>query len=96
MWNSTGDERRGGRGGGGFNRDRGGDFGEKGERRRRGEGDMNNNHEGGDADGDEKKTREFYIPPEPTKDETELFSTAISSGINFSKYDNIPVKVRRM
>lgn len=54
---------------------------------------MNNNHE--DADGDEKKTREFYIPPEPTKDETELFSTAISSGINFSKYDNIPVKVSR-
>lgn len=56
---------------------------------------MNNNHEHGDADGDEngKKAREFYIPPEPTQDEKELFSTGISSGINFSKYDNIPVKV---
>lgn len=56
---------------------------------------MNNNHEAGDANGDEngRKAREFYIPPEPTKDENELFSTGISSGINFSKYDNIPVKV---
>ncbi|XP_033150896.1 ATP-dependent RNA helicase vasa [Drosophila busckii] len=62
-----------------------------GERRRRddGGGDFNNN-EGEDG---EKKAREFYIPPEPTTNETELFSTGICSGINFSKYDNIPVKV---
>ncbi|KAH8404418.1 hypothetical protein KR222_011468 [Zaprionus bogoriensis] len=86
--NQDGEERRGGRGDGGFNRERG----EKGERRRRDEGDMNNNvGEGGEENG--RKAREFYIPPEPTKDENELFSTGISTGINFSKYDHIPVKV---
>ncbi|XP_060663857.1 ATP-dependent RNA helicase vasa [Drosophila nasuta] len=66
---------------------------EGGERRRReGAGDMNNNHADNGEEG-EKKAREFYIPPEPTNDETEMFSTGIMSGINFSKYDNIPVKV---
>ncbi|KRF98680.1 uncharacterized protein Dwil_GK18312 [Drosophila willistoni] len=60
------------------------------ERRRRDENDMNNN-EGGDDE--EKKPREFYIPPEPTTDEAEMFNSGIASGINFSKYDNIPVKV---
>ncbi|KAL7739671.1 hypothetical protein ACLKA6_012226 [Drosophila palustris] len=73
------EERRGDRGG--FNR-----------RRRDGEGDMNNNQDENGEEG-EKKAREFYIPPEPTNDETEMFSSGISSGINFSKYDNIPVKV---
>lgn len=56
---------------------------------------MNNNQEDGGEDC-EKKAREFYIPPEPTNDETEMFSTGISSGINFAKYDNIPVKVCRV
>lgn len=82
---------RGERGGerGGERRDRGEGGGY--ERRRRNEDDdLNNNNEYGD-DGDKK--REFYIPPEPTNDETEIFSSGITSGINFSKYDNIPVKV---
>jgi len=59
---------------------------------RDGEGDMNNNQDENGEDG-EKKAREFYIPPEPTNDEVEMFSSGITSGINFSKYDNIPVKV---
>lgn len=45
------------------------------------------------GDGPEKP-REIYVPPEPTNDLAEMFSTAISSGINFDKYDNIPVEVR--
>ncbi|XP_033248483.1 ATP-dependent RNA helicase vasa [Drosophila miranda] len=82
---------------GGFNRDRGerGDGEERGERKERrrrnddDEDDLNNNKDGENED----KKREFYIPPEPSTDEAEIFSTGISSGINFSKYDNIPVKV---
>lgn len=54
---------------------------------------MNNNHDDAGEDGEKQKPREFYIPPEPTNDETEVFSTGISTGINFVKYDNIPVKV---
>jgi len=84
-----GEERRGGR----FNRERG-ERGEKGEggfeRRRRNDDDVNNNNEVGENG---EKPREFYIPPEPSNDETEIFSSGITSGINFSKYDNIPVKV---
>nr|4D25_A Chain A, BMVLG PROTEIN [Bombyx mori]4D26_A Chain A, BMVLG PROTEIN [Bombyx mori] len=34
-----------------------------------------------------------YVPPEPTNDETEIFSSTISSGINFDKFDHIAVKV---
>lgn len=48
---------------------------------------------GGDTDigfRDEKQ-KEFYIPPET--DENEIFNSCISSGINFEKYDHIPVKV---
>ncbi|EDV57999.2 ATP-dependent RNA helicase vasa isoform X2 [Drosophila erecta] len=90
--NEDGEERRGGRGGG-FNRERG-ERGEKGEggfeRRRRNDDDVNNNN---DIIEDGEKKREFYIPPEPTNDATEIFSSGITSGINFSKYDNIPVKV---
>ncbi|KAH8306702.1 hypothetical protein KR044_007184, partial [Drosophila immigrans] len=79
---------RRGDGDGGFRARR--DDGER--RRREGVGDMNNNQDENGEEG-EKKAREFYIPPEPTNDETEMFSTGILSGINFSKYDNIPVKV---
>ncbi len=32
-----------------------------------------------------------YIPPAPPEDEDELFKT-IEAGINFDKYDKIPVK----
>ena len=39
----------------------------------------------------EKKPREIYIPPPPPEDEDELFKT-IEAGINFDKYDDIPVK----
>lgn len=42
------------------------------------------------------KPREFYIPPDPTEDENEIFNTGISSGINFDKYDKIPVNVSRL
>nr|QFQ59538.1 vasa [Clogmia albipunctata] len=47
---------------------------------------------GGD-DGAESKPKEVYIPPEPTEDEDEIFASGINSGINFEKYDKIPVKV---
>lgn len=39
------------------------------------------------------KPKEFYIPPEPSTDEREIFNTGIASGLNFKKYDKIPVKV---
>jgi probable ATP-dependent RNA helicase DDX4 len=42
---------------------------------------------------DPPNPRELYIPPEPTDDETTIFSGGISCGINFNKYDNIQVKV---
>ncbi|EDW11775.1 ATP-dependent RNA helicase vasa isoform X2 [Drosophila mojavensis] len=75
-----------------YNRERGGD--ERRHRDRDGDGgDMNNNRDDVGEEGEKQKAREFYIPPEPTNDETEVFSTGISSGINFAKYDNIPVKV---
>lgn len=37
----------------------------------------------------DEKPKEFYIPAE--KDDQEIFNSGISSGINFDKYDNIPV-----
>lgn len=81
--------RGGGRGGGGggFNRD--GD-------RENNDGGFNNNQEdgGGGEDGEEpRKKVELYIPPEPTENEEEMFASGISSGINFEKYEKIPVKV---
>nr|BAB13307.1 vasa-related protein CnVAS1 [Hydra vulgaris] len=33
-----------------------------------------------------------YVPPEPSEDEQDLYRT-IAQGINFNKYDNIPVEV---
>lgn len=33
------------------------------------------------------------MPPEPTDNADEMFSTNITSGINFDKYDNIPIEV---
>ncbi|XP_075149989.1 ATP-dependent RNA helicase vasa isoform X2 [Haematobia irritans] len=83
---------RGRGGGGGRGRGRGdrGD-GERGGDRR----EFNNNkgeEEGGEG-GEPQKPREFYIPPEPTENEDEIFGSGITSGINFSKYDSIPVQV---
>jgi probable ATP-dependent RNA helicase DDX4 len=39
------------------------------------------------------KPREFYIPPEPSNDEDVMFGTNITSGINFAKFDAIPIQV---
>ena len=55
---------------------------------RNGGGDFNNN-KGEEGD----KPREFSIPPEPTDNEEEMFATGITSGINFDKYEKIPVNV---
>ncbi|XP_068620718.1 ATP-dependent RNA helicase vasa [Battus philenor] len=40
-----------------------------------------------------KKAPVTYVPPEPTENEEEIFSSTISSGINFNKFDRIAVKV---
>ncbi|CAB3231703.1 unnamed protein product [Arctia plantaginis] len=70
---------RGGRGGGGS--DNGG--------RNSGGGDRNE----GSPEDPEKKPPVTYVPPPPTEDENEIFSSTISSGINFDKFDHIAVKV---
>ncbi|XP_050320855.1 ATP-dependent RNA helicase vasa isoform X7 [Bactrocera neohumeralis] len=77
---------RGGRGRNGFGGDRNGFNGD------RDYNDTGFNNNKGENEG-EQKQREFYIPPEPTDNEDEIFNSGISSGINFSKYDNIPVRV---
>lgn len=51
------------------------------------------NEGGEDGEFNGEKAKEFYIPPEPSNDESEIFGQGISSGINFSKYDKIPVNV---
>lgn len=54
-----------------------------------------NGDDGGDGgeNGIDDKPREIYIPPEPSNDENEIFNQGISSGINFDKFDSIPIKV---
>ena len=83
--NSTSDDRgrgRGGfsgRGGGGRSRDEEGqDFGYGGGRQER--------------YGDDGPRPEPYIPPTPSDKETEIF-VKITKGINFNRYDNIPVQL---
>ncbi|KAL0820580.1 hypothetical protein ABMA28_006424 [Loxostege sticticalis] len=71
--------RGGGRGGGG-DRDRGG-------------GDNADGEVELGEDGEPKKPPVTYVPPEPSNDEQEIFSSTISSGINFDKFDAIAVKV---
>lgn len=82
------DRRGGGRGRGGRGRGGGG---------RGGFNSSFNNNKGEDENGEEggepQKPREFYIPPEPTDNEDEMFNQGISTGINFAKYEKIPVKV---
>ena len=39
-----------------------------------------------------EKRREFYIPPAPPEEEDKIFAT-MAAGINFNKYDDIPVEV---
>ena len=67
----------------------GGDYNQQNNSGGYGGGGANNNDDGEE----QKKPREFYIPPEPTDNEDEIFGSGITSGINFSKYDSIPVKV---
>ncbi|XP_040573713.1 probable ATP-dependent RNA helicase DDX4 [Lepeophtheirus salmonis] len=55
--------------------------------RRFGEDGKKNSSEGGDG-----VQREVYIPTEVEEDD--LFSTSISSGINFDKYDSVQVDVK--
>lgn len=92
---SSGRGRGGGRGG--FKRDFNNDgerpprdFSDRPPRRNRDE-DGENAEKG--ADGEDKPKREIYVPPEPSNDEAEIFSSAISAGINFDKFDNIEVSV---
>lgn len=40
---------------------------------------------------DDEKPKETYVPEDVLDDD--LFDSAIGSGINFNKYDSIPVKV---
>lgn len=47
----------------------------------------------GNTDDPDKKPPVTYVPPAPTEDEQEIFSSTISSGINFDKFDHIAVKV---
>ncbi|XP_071840649.1 ATP-dependent RNA helicase vasa-like isoform X2 [Apostichopus japonicus] len=42
--------------------------------------------------GDDRPAAADYVPPEPSQDEEVIFST-IQKGINFDKYDDIPVEV---
>ncbi|XP_023939226.2 ATP-dependent RNA helicase vasa [Bicyclus anynana] len=86
------------------NEDRGdrGDRGERGRGRGRGRGGRGGSRPSGGSDDDgenpegadgEKKAPVTYVPPEPTENEEEIFSSTISSGINFDKFDCIAVKV---
>ena len=43
-------------------------------------------------DGESRPPREVYIPPAPPEDEGSIFAT-LDAGINFDKYDEIPVEV---
>ncbi|GLV43348.1 vasa [Carabus blaptoides fortunei] len=89
--NNDNDDEWGGNSGGGD--DDGGSFGGRGGRGGRGGGRGRGNDFGDDSDGKPEKPREIYVPADPTEDESEMFGTSITSGINFDKYDNIPVEV---
>ncbi|CAH1115663.1 unnamed protein product [Psylliodes chrysocephalus] len=77
-----------GRGRGGFNRD--GDKGGFSNRDGDGGGFGKNKEDGGDDE--PPKPREIYVPPERTADE-DLFTSTITSGINFVKLNEIEVNV---
>ncbi|CAH2089620.1 unnamed protein product [Euphydryas editha] len=73
--------------------------GERGRGRGRGRGGRgggsrpNGDSEHGEGEDEAKKPPVTYVPPEPTDNEEEIFSSTISSGINFDKFDCIAVKV---
>lgn len=80
-----------GEGGGFRGRRRDDDDGEGGGQRgrRREDGEAGEN---GEIDPDKPKPV-TYIPPEPTDNPDEMFTSGIVSGINFNKYDKIEVNV---
>ncbi|KAK6643483.1 hypothetical protein RUM43_004988 [Polyplax serrata] len=41
----------------------------------------------------DRKLKSTYVPEPPTENDDEIFSSCISSGINFDRYDDIEVKV---
>lgn len=84
---------RGDRGERGRGRGRGGRGGGRGGGGDRGGGDYGEDQPELDENGEPKKPPVTYVPPEPTNDEQEIFSSSISSGINFDKFDRIAVKV---
>ncbi|XP_061509051.1 ATP-dependent RNA helicase vasa isoform X1 [Anopheles gambiae] len=93
---------RGGRGGGRGRgrgrggRDGGGGFGGGGYGDRNGDGGRPAYSGNSDPSMDQVKTdkpRELYIPPLPTEDESLIFGSGISSGINFDKFEEIQVRV---
>lgn len=56
----------------------------------RGGGNRHQNHHHKKADGEKNAE---YIPPAPTEDENEIFTSGITIGTNFDKYNEIPVNV---
>ncbi|XP_041984958.1 ATP-dependent RNA helicase vasa [Aricia agestis] len=74
-------------------RGRGRGRGGRGGGRDRGDRDEDANGDAMDENGEVKKPPVTYVPPEPTENETEIFGSTISSGINFDKFDHIAVKV---
>lgn len=75
-----------------------GSFNGSGGRGGRGRGGGGGGRGKGDRDGSvsdfkDDKPKEFYIPPDPSNDEQEIFGQGITSGLNFAKYDGIPIKV---
>lgn len=45
------------------------------------------------GDGDEKPREAPYVPPAPSDKEEDIFGGTVQKGINFDKYDDIPVEV---
>ncbi|XP_028030277.1 ATP-dependent RNA helicase vasa isoform X1 [Bombyx mandarina] len=90
-YETNGDHDDRGRGERGRGRGRGGRGGGRGGGG--GGGDRNDYEDNEIGENGETKKPVTYVPPEPTNDETEIFSSTISSGINFDKFDHIAVKV---
>lgn len=67
---------------------------ESGRRRRRGDdqGDSNNNNAGGDNESGVEKKKENYIPRRYKKEDEDLFDH-VGEGINFAKFNDIPIQV---
>nr|AVR48434.1 DEAD box protein Vasa [Forcipomyia taiwana] len=68
---------------------------EDGENGGEGSGRRGRNDETGGKDRNDVP-REVYIPPEPTEDEQEMYSGGIKTGLNFEKYNDIPVRVSEL